>query len=266
MKFARFISHITAAVVLVGSMTPIHTNAQNRKTSTKRATTTTQTYTPLKAADLIGNTYLLTMEHKQQGESMLSMTSLTIENNAAILDAGDMTEKFAWTAVGNTLKLMTNGDGFKFTTTDGGKTFTGTITNGRQRGIGTCKLYNLTPDKKLTPTEAIDQILAGKCMSILTFYSNVGEVGFPTNVKFTPGNNKNSGTYAITAKSSAFNLFDGRQGKYQITANTLSMEDRAGKMSTVTINELSNLICLNLGTYYIPEVGNASAILYIIRK
>lgn len=268
MKIKTFLNVTLAATLLIGCVSETaaqkRTPAQKRTTTTKKTTSTASKGSALTAAKLTGSEYFALIDLKQNAQYVFNFITLKA-NEEAVWNYIEDDATIWWTVSGNNLKIGKKEDGgklFNVTSTNGGKTFSGTYMGGST----TAQLYNITETNgKQLSAQTEKDLVDGKYYAFLGYQRSKGEMilGFPVTVKFTPDDEEpGEGTFKITGDNKALAGLGTLKFDYKFGENALVTSKTNGEQDTTEYAKWTeNYIKLILG----PSKAGALR-LYLIKK
>lgn len=150
LTFRAFALLLMAALTL-GSVTTTEARVPAKKNTAAKKRSTSGKGGGMSAAKLKNNKLICYNYGMEEGLMMKSSIGL---------DPSDIGWNFGfkvfggnYSVVGNTLKVTSGGLRITATSTNGGRSFTGKFANGKNGAGDKCFLYNVTPQKKLTPEQ-----------------------------------------------------------------------------------------------------------------
>lgn len=237
-----------------------------KKSGTKSAATN---YPTLKKEKLEGTFYeLWALVDQASGMYMLIDFALRINDASAVIDGMDMFGK--WNISGNKLNFRL-GDSFSFnlSSENGGKTFTGTMTNSYVNKTAAAKVYDITDylNSEFDPSKVKKDLEKNGYTCWLGMYKGRNDplLGVPVKATFT-ADDEESGTFKITGESRLLTHLGVLKGEYTFGKNELTIETSDMEDSTPYEDFQNNYLEIYIGKEYLPSIGTVALYLYCYKK
>lgn len=266
MKFKTLCYAALAACTIFGAADALAQKKSSRKSTSSRKTTSG---TSLKADNLADNEFWCwaVMNAKEQ---QLIFMDINLDSRAEITLSGIELEG-PWSVSGNTLTVTGGNLVLNGTSTNGGKTFTGTCKNRNRNDKFT--MYNVTkPDgSRMDPKVVREGLVKGLYKAYLNIWKDneTPEVGSEVTVKFTPDpDDPNTGTFKVTGDVPMLKYAGVIKGDYEFGENALitSKMNENGNDETPYADWDNNHFKLDLGRAVFQGYGKVPMKLYLIKK
>lgn len=235
LTFRAFALLLMAALTL-GSVTTTEARVPAKKNTAAKKRSTSGKGGGMSAAKLKNNKLICYNYGMEEGLMMKSSIGL---------DPSDIGWNFGfkvfggnYSVVGNTLKVTSGSLRITATSTNGGRSFTGKFANGKNGAGDKCFLYNVTPQKKLTPEQIRKKLEEGTyTAAYIELYESSDNpiLAFPATVKFVPEENPGEGEYKITADNVVMTALGILKGRYAFIDNTLMINNPRNTSNTLYI-------------------------------
>ena len=267
-KIQKFLKFLLIVIFIGSSCLP--SLSQKKQPSKKSGTGSASTnYPSLKKEKLEGTFYELWALVDQASEMYMQIDyALRFNEASAVIDGMDMFGK--WNITGNKLSFRL-GDSFSFnlSSENGGKTFTGTMTNSYINKTTSAKVYDITDylNSEFDPSKVKKDLEKNGYTCWLGMYKGRNDplLGVQVKATFTADDDE-SGTFKITGESKLLTHLGVLKGEYTFGKNELTIETSKMEDSTPYEDFQENYLEIYIGKEYLPSIGNVGLYLYCYKK